>query len=297
MYNDTPYNILASYAYLGNNKPFADKLFSLSKDRAINVMIDSGAFTQFNAKVKRPYINVDDYCTFLDKCAQYAEKYVMLDVVGHAEKSRANYEAMVSRGFNPMWVATMYDNDFEYIEHCIDNNPNICVAGGATTKSEWMTQRFQMVYNKTNHKARIHGLAYVTIPKMFQLPIASVDSASWCISSSVYGLINVFRKGKGIHSTWYKDMFEKGSVTKEYQELFDRIGVSYKMFIDKDNHRGKSSISELASIYSHVQMQIYCKKNNRDYFLAVSNKSSIDKIMWVIENRTHLSYEIFKKTF
>lgn len=125
MKNNVSFNILASYAYLNNDKVFCDWCFGLHKDGIANVMIDSGAFTLHNAKQKRDWLTVDNYCRFLEKYENYCEKYVMLDVVGNDIQSKKNYELMVSRGFEPMFVLTMFDKDWQYLNETLGTNPNM----------------------------------------------------------------------------------------------------------------------------------------------------------------------------
>ena len=48
--NDMHQNILISYAYASKNKALIQKATTLHKEGKINLMIDSGAFTAFNAK-------------------------------------------------------------------------------------------------------------------------------------------------------------------------------------------------------------------------------------------------------
>ena len=80
--NDTHLNILISYAYAGKNKSFNDLIIGESLNGTANVMLDSGAFTLFNAKQKRDWLTLDSYCRYLDDNAHKVEKYVMLDVIG-----------------------------------------------------------------------------------------------------------------------------------------------------------------------------------------------------------------------
>lgn len=214
MKNNVSFNILASYAYLNNDKVFCDWCFGLHKDGIANVMIDSGAFTLHNAKQKRDWLTVDNYCRFLEKYENYCEKYVMLDVVGNDIQSKKNYELMVSRGFEPMFVLTMFDKDWQYLNETLGTNPNICVAGGVTTKGDWMTKRFQDVSVHTGKRAKVHGLGYVTFPKMFQVPLVSVDSSSleasctllrnikllYATRSEGYALQGYFKKRRKMYS-------------------------------------------------------------------------------------------------
>ena len=115
MYNNTSLNILISYAYMNKNQPLIDNMIRLASLGKMNFMIDSGAFTKHNALMNTSFINVEQYCEFLHKYGEYAEKYVMLDVVGNDKQSKVNYEKMVADGLNPMFVATMFDKDFEYM--------------------------------------------------------------------------------------------------------------------------------------------------------------------------------------
>ena len=211
MRNNVSFNILASYAYLNNDKVFCDWCFGLHKDGIANVMIDSGAFTLHNAKQKRDWLTVDNYCRFLEKYGNNCEKYVMLDVVGNDIQSKKNYELMVSRGFEPMFVLTMFDKDWQYLNETLNTNQNICVAGGVTTKGDWMTKRFQDVSVHTDKRAKVHGLGYVTFPKMFQVPLVSVDSSSWKQAALCYGTLNYFTP-QGVKGMPYKDILKKARI-------------------------------------------------------------------------------------
>ena len=89
-----------------------------------NVMIDSGAFTIYNSKTVSK-LNLDSYCNYLEDNAHKVEKYVMLDVVKDKEKTKANYETMLNRGFNPMFVFTEYDNDWGYVRKAVKNQKHL----------------------------------------------------------------------------------------------------------------------------------------------------------------------------
>ncbi len=151
-------------------------------------MIDSGAFTLFNStNGKMGWLNIDNYCKFLDTFGQFSEKYVMLDVINNHEASKDNYELMLKRDLNPMFVFTTYDNDYTYLKQAVARNPHICVAGGVTSYRQWMQKRYQDVYKNT--QALMHGLGFVKFPDMLQLPLHSVDSSSWVQASQVFGAI------------------------------------------------------------------------------------------------------------
>ncbi len=292
--NNTYLNILASYAYLGKSQKFTEKLFQLSSSGTINVMIDSGAFTLFNAKQKSSWLNLDAYCDFLFKYGHLSEKYVMLDVIGNDEASKANYEIMVSRGLNPMFVFTMADKDFIYLKHAAIRNEHVCVAGGVTTKGDWMTKRFQDVYSKT--QCKIHGLGYVTYPKIFQLPLHSVDSSSWIQASQVYGILPYFDNGmKGIS---YKDILtKKKTIPNTLRNTLELIKITPKEFSNLDNHKGNTSIATVLGCIAYFEFQKLSKRKDINLFLAVSNESQLDMLTYIDNeyNSGKLTYANYKK--
>ena len=295
MKNDTYLNILLSYAYLGKDAEMTKLAISSAKNGEINLMIDSGAFTKHNAKSAFDHVNMDEYCTFLEKVSPYAEKYVMLDVVGNAEKSKENYETMIRRGFNPMFVATLFDKDYSYLREAVGNNPHLCVAGGVTTKGPWMIKRFQTIYKESGEKALIHGLGYVTFPKMFQLPLYSVDSSSW-VAPARFGRLDYFDNGmKGIGCR--EVLRGQKKPTSKLKELLNEFRVTPAMFVREAIHHGQASLEMLSGIYSNIRMQRYCKRHGLDYFLAVATKTQVRQIMWVAENLNDISFEKFYNLF
>lgn len=291
--NDTHLNILISYAYAGKNKSFNDLIVGESLNGTANVMLDSGAFTLFNAKQKRDWLTLDSYCRYLDDNAHKVEKYVMLDVIGNDEASKYNYEEMLRREYNPMFVFTMADNDFGYLKSAALNNEHICVAGGVTTKGDWLTKRIQDVYNHTQSK--IHALGYVTFPKMYQLPLHSVDSSSWVQSSQVYGILNYFDEGmKGLS---YRDILtRKKPVPTKLQLIFEQLKITPKMFSNLENHKGSKSIATLINTIAYIEYQKYSKRLGINLFLAIANRQQAKIVLYLDEQMAKgtMTYEKFK---
>lgn len=291
--NDTHLNILISYAYAGKNKSFNDLIVGESLNGTANVMLDSGAFTLFNAKQKRDWLTLDSYCRYLDDNAHKVEKYVMLDVIGNDEASKYNYEEMLRREYNPMFVFTMADNDFGYLKSAALNNEHICVAGGVTTKGDWLTKRIQDVYNHTQSK--IHALGYVTFPKMYQLPLHSVDSSSWVQSSQVYGILNYFDEGmKGLS---YRDILtRKKPMPTKLQLIFEQLKITPKMFSNLENHKGSKSIATLINTIAYIEYQKYSKRLGINLFLAIANRQQAKIVLYLDEQMAKgtMTYEKFK---
>jgi hypothetical protein len=293
--NNTHLNILVSYAYLGKSKKLCDITFGPSKDGITNIMIDSGAFTLFNStNGKMDWLNLDNYCKFLETYGQYAEKYVMLDVINNHQASKDNYELMLKRNLNPMFVFTTYDNDYSYLYQAVKNNPHICVAGGVTSYRLWMQKRYQDVYKNT--KALMHGLGFVKFPDMLQLPLHSVDSSSWVQASQVFGILRYFEEG--MKGPRYIDVLKKKiALPNQIKQLLDKFKVTPKQFSNLDNHKGLYSIATMLSMVAHIEYQKYCKKRGLNLFLACAKTSDIRDILFVNEEleKNTLTYENFAK--
>lgn len=295
MKNDTYLNILVSYAYLYGQKGLLRLVADAVQDKKINLMIDSGAFTKFNAKSAMKHINIEDYTAWLKDYSWMCEKYVMLDVIGKAEESKKNYEYMLSKGLNLMYVVTMYDRDYDYIRQTIRNNPNICVAGGATTKGDWMTKRFQDIYLQSDKKAKIHGLGYVTFPKMYQLNLASVDSSTWCTAPARFGCFVFFsiRQGRIYEVQWRNVIKRCVKINDEVLREFEKRDITPAMFSDKTYHTCEMNIEKFMSIIENLKLQKYSYRRHLSYFMAVGSKDDLNKILLINDNQD-ITYKQFK---
>ena len=293
--NNTHLNILVSYAYLGKSKKLCDITFGPSRDGITNIMIDSGAFTLFNStNGKMGWLNIDNYCKFLDAFGEFSEKYVMLDVINNHQASKDNYELMLQRDLNPMFVFTTYDNDYTYLKEAVARNPHICVAGGVTSYRQWMQKRYQDVYKNT--QALMHGLGFVKFPDMLQLPLHSVDSSSWVQASQVFGILRYFEEG--MKGPRYIDVLKrKVALPNQIKQLLDKFKVTPKEFSNLDNHKGLYSIATMLSIVAHIEYQKYCKKRGLNLFLACAKVSDLRDILYINEEleKNTLTYEKFAK--
>jgi hypothetical protein len=290
--NNTHLNILISYAYCGKSKSFNDLVIGESMKGIANVMIDSGAFTIYNSKTVSK-LNLDSYCNYLEDNAHKVEKYVMLDVVKDKEKTKANYETMLNRGFNPMFVFTEYDNDWGYVRKAVKNQKHLCVAGGVTNRGEWMLKRYQDVYKNT--KADIHGLGFVQYNDIFRLPLHSVDSSSWVQTSQVYGILSYF--DNGIKGVAYRDILtRKKKMPQKLQMILEQLKVTPKVFSNTENHKGSKSIATLINTMAYIEFQKYAKRLGLNLFLAIANAAQANSIFFLNEELTKgtLTYEKYK---
>ena len=289
--NNTHFNILVSYAYTGKAEKFNSAVMNESVKGTANVMIDSGAFTIYNAK-KVSKLNLDSYCYYLETNAYKVEKYVMLDVVKNKEKTRQNYHTMLDRGFNPMYVFTEYDNDWKFLNEAVQNQKHLCVAGGVTNRGNWMLKRYQDVYR--NSKADIHALGFVQFNDIFRLPLHSVDSSSWLQSSEVYGILNWFENK--IKSVRYVDVLtKKKKMPIGLKQALEELKVTPKDFSDLDNHRGARSIGTMLNAFAYTKYQQYAKRLGLNLFLAIANVHQLNVLLHINDNLDNLNYNQWKQ--
>lgn len=299
MYNDTHLNILISYAYMYGQENFLNYVKEQTCRGTVNLMIDSGAFTKHNSKQSMQHVNVADYCKFLQEWKNYCEKYVMLDVVGNAVQSKINYNTMLDCGLNPMFVATMFDKDYDGIRKAVERNHDICVAGGVTTKGDWMIKRFQDIWRQTDGKAWMHGLGYFTFPNMLKLNLRSVDASSWKTAAARFGQAIFFSlEEKRTYRIWRLDVAKgKIKLPTAVRIQLQRLNITPKMFFDEELQRGEDSVCSFINLYNNISLQKYCKRYGLEYFLAVGSLSDLRRIVYVSNNIGNITYPKYLKEF
>lgn len=293
--NNTYLNLLASFAYLGRQQDFIDGFFSAHRDGIANVMVDSGAFTKLNARENRDWLTLDSYCDFIGRYQDDCEKYVMLDVVGNQLETRRNYEAMVKRGLAPMFVLTMYDNDWAYLNSTMSVNADCCVAGGTMTKGPWIIKRFQDANRHTQNAIRIHALGYVTFPNIIRAPIVSGDSSTWIQGAQKYGRICVF--DKGLSNVPCGEYLSGRKMKPALKDMLNRLEITPREFVKKSNHHGSMSIGTLMSMVAFIDYQKYVWRYGKRLFLAVNDIRNLNKILWVNSEYRNVTYPRYLKEF
>lgn len=293
--NDTSLNLLLSFAYGAKNQVLNSEFFAMSQAGEANVMIDSGAFSAFGSK-GFGHVTLDNYCKYLEQFGGLAQKYVMLDVIGNHEASKRNYEVMVERGFKPMFVFTLNDNDYGYVRNSLKVCKHVCVAGGAATKGDWLIQRYQRTLANTNNAARIHGLAFVTFPHMLQCGLESVDSSTWNYAAKHFGHYQIFYPTAGMRQLNKYEIAKKLKAgDQKARQVAEAIGVTPKQLVSPEYQRGEDSLPVYFSTRSNIEMQRYCYRRGLRYFLAVGNMTQLAAIQYVSRNWTCSSYDGFRK--
>ena len=177
-------NILMSYAYSNDLAPW---VLDQMRTNGSRVLIDSGAFTAFSAGVK---VSLEGYCGWLSKHKGTYDEYIALDVIGDHQATQDSYIKMIKMGFNPMGVVII-DDDPNSARRYVENNPRICVAGGALGQAclPWFPKRMELISRLTEHKAEIHALGFTPMGWDGKTCAKTVDSSSWK-GARRFGIVN-----------------------------------------------------------------------------------------------------------
>lgn len=259
--NDTSFNILVSYAHIGKkSSEYLEYIEEQSRQGKIDIMIDSGAYSKFGAQMKgnhsMDWITLDNYCGWLDKHKDNFHKYVMLDKIQDDAQSKKNYEEMLKRGHNPMYVLTTFDTNYDYLKYAIGKNPEICVSCG--DKSNYSMRRYQMVDKVSNGKAIIHSLAFFKFPLIYQLPILSSDAATWVNGPGRFGSMYAYKGNGCIHTIngHNQIMKEFKNRNKYLLNQFKETGVTIDDLRDRENYKG-SKLPLYTGCVAFVKAQKY----------------------------------------
>lgn len=202
-------DILFSYAFC-LHRGLPEILQAAVKEKKINLMIDSGAFT--NAK-KPGTVTLEPYMKFLTEWSDFITEYVVLDDMIDRSVTLKNYKAMKAEGFTPQYVDHLW---FHYI-------PELEAVYGSGEKAGWSGMDWisrkdapatqgHVGWNKARFETRLAERAFKAIKapktqlhlfgvgqKLWRfLPhfevVDSFDSSTWVTSVSRFGRIPYFQE-------------------------------------------------------------------------------------------------------
>lgn len=272
-------NLLVAYPYA--KKGVLDLLSRFDKEHpnTLRFFLDSGAFTAFNAgKV----ITLDEYCRFLESLPFKPWRYFMLDVIMNEEKTMANYEKMLERGFNPVPVYT-YGQDPKAIEYYYSKSDYVALGGLVGVPKNVMlneVKKFQKMVD--GRKSHLLGFTQIKGIKFFK-PY-SCDSSTWS-NGSRYGEAHLYC-GNGE----FLKLKRKHFITKPSDKIIKAIrslGFNMEELKIKTAWQGSyNKISEL-TLASWVKMSLECEKHIKTkLFLAFSSKKDGERLIESYKKQT-----------
>lgn len=201
-------------------------------------MLDSGAYSAWTKGVT---INIDEYCEFIKKHSDVISHYIVLDVIGDAEKSLEAQKYMESKGLHPLPVFHQGE-DWKYLDYYANNYDYICISplsysAGGGSMVNWLDKCFaDHVCDKNGYpKCKVHGLGLTTVKMLLRYPWYSVDSAAWVLVSSFGGIfVPCVKNGKWDYTQSPLNIsISNNDVTKSNKNHYDNLSEQQKGVVDK----------------------------------------------------------------
>lgn len=189
------------------------------KDKKVDLLLDSGAFSAWNQGV---HIDIDKYIDFCLEHEPYLDYIVNLDVIpaspgikkiskSEIERSASegwkNYEYMLKKGIPKEKLIHVFhmNEDYTWLQRMVKEIPYIGLspANDRTTpeKQKWLDECMNYVCGANGMPlVKWHGFGVTSLRLMLRYPWYSVDSTSWVVTGrtgSVY--IPRFRDDKYIY--------------------------------------------------------------------------------------------------
>lgn len=274
--------ILVSFHYLLKSGSLARMLRKFWDSGQVTVLIDSGAFSahRLGTKIR--------LTTYVEACKEYLSHEetwgcIQLDVIGEKDGSRRNLDRMVAAGVKPMPVLT-FDAPISDATGYAQINKRMCVAGGlgsvstpaarADGSATWLKDRYIAAKKAAGEDSELHGLGFVWMPEMFQVPLTSVDSSSHSAGER-FGILNRFVRGEGITSLGRLKNHRKAGWSKmraDYRDFLDKCGISRREWMDDTlMNVAPTSFASCVCTAASAQQALYGKRHGRLIFQAASN--------------------------
>jgi hypothetical protein len=151
-------------------------------EQKIEMFLDSGAFTAY---AKGEEIKVEDYIEFIKKHERNLAVYANLDVIGDAEGTWHNQEAMEEAGLSPIPVYHLGD-EIKYLRRCLEYD-YFCLGGMAAqnklgaNRQDFLDRCWNIICDTPDRKPinKVHGFGMTSLKLMLRYPWYSVDSTTW----------------------------------------------------------------------------------------------------------------------
>jgi len=276
-------SILCSFAYFKKGLP--ENLLKAKRDKGVNVMLDSGAYTNL---WKPGTVTIEGYIEYLKTYAKQVTEYVTLDHPRNRGITLRNTATLLNEGFHPQIVDHIHLAWHKECPNFYKSGAKICWGGirpniraydglgGKNVTSLWshITERLkkrQLLCNEGKHTS-IHMLAVgQQIRRMmpyFDI-VDSFDAATWVKAPQAFGKIMYY----------YAPTKEKAWPRLsqiDHRELPEQVMARVKeLGIDPTDAASRTvmAIKELRRFYKAVeQFHEKAKEKGPDYIMEVSLK-------------------------
>lgn len=259
-------NCLVAYPYCSPD--LMGKMKRFPQDR-LRFLLDCGAFTAWQTGKK---IELDDYCKFVETCDPKPWRYFSLDVIGDAEKTAANFEKMLERGFKPVPIYTPGE-DKAAIEYFYSKSDVVGFGGINGFKGNKRKGYVNGIMTAAKGR-RVHLLGFTNMDYIKAYRPYMCDSSSW-EAGARFGAVNLYLgqgKFKLIKKTDFKNKFS--------DEIFNRIkwmGIDPYSMSKVKNWHGGNSLSRNLCARSGVAMSVDVERHTKTkLFLALATNLAFD---------------------
>ena len=259
-------NCLVAYPYCSPD--LMGKMKRFPQDR-LRFLLDCGAFTAWQTGKK---IELDDYCKFVETCDPKPWRYFSLDVIGDAEKTAANFEKMLERGFKPVPIYTPGE-DKAAIEYFYSKSDVVGFGGINGFKGNKRKGYVNGIMTAAKGR-RVHLLGFTNMDYIKAYKPYMCDSSSW-EAGARFGAVNLYLgqgKFKLIKKTDFKNKFS--------DEIFNRIkwmGIDPYSMSKMKNWHGGNSLSRNLCARSGVAMSVDVERHTKTkLFLALATNLAFD---------------------
>ena len=269
----TKLNILIAYPYC--NEPVVDLLKKFPKND-LRFVLDSGAFTAW--KSGNP-IELDDYCTFLEKLPIKPWRYFTLDVIGDPDKTAVNFEKMLQRGFNPIPIYQPGE-DIKAFDYFYSKSDVVAIGGingfRGKKRKGYIHGAMKVANGRKVHLLGFTNMDYIKLYKPYMC-----DSSTW-ENGARYGYLMMYM-GRGQFEKIQKQLFKTKVNNKKILSRIKYFGIDpYLMAKTESWHGGVSRIRTL-SARSGVALSVDVEEYlNTKLFLALI---------------TDMAFELLSKSF
>jgi len=208
---DRRLNLLIAYPYCTPNRVAN----LLERQDQVRVLLDSGAFTAW--KQNEP-ITLDAYCLFLEKLPLQVWRYFMLDVIGNAKATHANYAEMLRRGFKPVPIFTRGE-DPAVLDEYFETSDLVGIGGLVGTKGN---RGFVNGIMQRVGARQVHWLGFGKIDFLKTYRPYSCDSTSWVVGR--YGQISLYM-GNGQFVSFTQQHCRKHALPEEWRSRLRYYGI------------------------------------------------------------------------
>lgn len=200
------FDVLVSYAYL--NERFA--AYINDNSHRVNVYVDSGAFTAFSGGDPIP---IKDYMAFCRSPPFPIERYFMLDVIGNADGTMANYKTMRGAGLTPVPIFSR-GSPWSHLDYYAEQT-DLISCGGLAVRHCNPLGYIKAIRQRVDLR-RVHLLGFARQKWLPVITPYSCDASSWQ-GAKMYGVMNLYMGGNVFYKLARKD------VAKMPQSVTERI--------------------------------------------------------------------------